>query len=230
VSIAAGFWSRALDFVFPPRCVACRSFGSFLCEACLASTPRADGLRCYRCWQPGRADYCLSCYAHPPSFRGLRSAFVYSGASRAAVHALKFDGVSALVPAMAAPMVEILEHWSPQVDVIVPVPLGGMRKRVRGYNQAELLAREISRGTGLAVDTGLLRRARSTPPQARQADARARRRNIAGAFEADRRATHRNVLLVDDVVTTGATMDACSRTLLDAGAKAVFCLTFTREH
>ncbi len=144
------------------------------------------------------------------------------------MHALKFQGVSALAPVMSAPMVGVLESWSPPVDAIVPVPLGGMRKRVRGYNQAELLAGELSRTTQIPMNGRLLRRKRPTPPQVHQTDALGRRRNVKDAFEV-RGTAGGAVLLVDDVTTTGATLDACARALLEAGAEAVFCLTFARE-
>jgi ComF family protein len=105
-----------------------------------------------------------------------------------------------------------------------------MRKRVRGYNQSELLAREVSRSTGIAVESKSLVRARATPPQARQVGYHARLANIEDAFApGTRKVQGSNVLLVDDVMTTGATLGACARVLLDAGAGQVFALTYARE-
>lgn len=191
--------------------------------------PRAEPPRCYRCWYPGRSDSCLVCYQHPPAYEGLRAAFSYTGAARKAVHSLKFDGLAAIAPVMAKEMALTFEAWDPPVDMIVPVPLDGMRRRTRGYNQAELLSRELSRLTGIPSDAGLVRRVRRTPSQVRQANAMARRRNVAGAFGAGRRAIGGGVLLVDDVCTTGATVDACSRALMENGADAVYCLVFARD-
>lgn len=125
-----------------------------------------------------RAVYCSDCNRFPRSFTALRSAFSYEGVAKAAVHVLKFDGVSALAPAMARPMADALKLWSQTVDVVVPVPLGWVRRRNRGYNQAELLAREVARLTGLPIETGALRRVRQTASQARQPDEEARLRNI----------------------------------------------------
>ena len=226
---AATIWSRALDIVFPPRCVGCREFGAFICDACMTEAPRAEGERCERCWTPGRTEACRACYQHPPAFRATRSVFVFTGTARAAVLALKFGGVSALAPTMAAPMNEALDRWSPPVDLVVPVPLGGLRARTRGYNQARLLAREVARLSGLPFEPSCVRRRTNTPAQSQQPDADARRKNIDNAFEPGRKRPSGRVLLIDDVTTTGSTLDACARALLDGGAKDVYCLTFARE-
>lgn len=220
--------NRALDLVFPPRCVSCGTFGSFLCDDCLSSSPRADGERCDRCWTPLAAGECTTCRTHPPEFAGLRSAFVYGGAPKQAVRAFKFSGVSSLAPTMAYPMIHVVREWQPPVDAIVPVPLASMRGRTRGYNQSELLAREISRATGILLIGNAVKR-RATSAQSRQANADARRRNVAGAFTPTGKPVPSNVLLVDDVAATCATLDACTRALLAGGAKRVFCLTFARE-
>ena len=158
------------------------------------------------------------------------AAYRHDGAVRSAVHALKYRGVSAVASVMAAPMAELLVKWSPGVAAIVPVPLFGARGRLRGYNQSELLARGVARLTGLPLEAKVLRRRRATPPQVRQPDEESRRSNLDSAFAADgRRAEGRSFLLIDDVMTTGATLDACARVLMDAGSGAVFALTFARE-
>lgn len=225
----AALLSRALDAVFPPRCVGCREFGTYICDRCLAESPRSAGSRCQRCWSPGREDSCLACYRHRPAFENLRAAFAYNGAPRDAVRALKFHGVSAIAPTMAAHMHQTLRDWSPPIDAIVPVPLWPTRRRTRGYNQSDLLARELSRSSGLPLETRALRRARNTQPQTEQPDASARRRNVAGAFTPGKRPLTGSALLIDDVTTTGATVDACTRALLEGGATHVYALTFARE-
>jgi ComF family protein len=172
---------------------------------------------------------CTACDRHLPAFAGLRSAFSYGGPARNAVLALKFRGVSSLAPEMARPMADALARWVPAVDVVVPVPLGWLRRRTRGYNQSALLAREVCRSSGLPLETRALRRARQTPPQAQQAGEESRRRNIEAAFALGPRPVGGSVLLIDDVATTGATLDACTRVLLEGGASAVYALTFARE-
>jgi ComF family protein len=240
VSGALGqLWLRTLGVLYPARCVGCGRFGEFMCEECLDSAPRAIGSRCGRCWMSLRKPFggsgsrpdgtCAACDRHLPAFAGLRSAFGYEGLARSAVLTLKFQGVSALAPEMARPMVDALARWVPAVDVVVPVPLGWLRRRIRGYNQSALLAREVCRSHGLPLETRALRRARQTPPQAQQPDADARRRNIEAAFVLGPRPVGGSVLLIDDVATTGATLDACARVLLEGGASEVFGLTFERE-
>ena len=150
---------------------------------------------------------------------------------REAVHALKYNHLSALARPMGEMMAVYLEAEALPVDMVVPVPLFGRRQRLRGYNQSALLAREVARiGRGLPLAERGLARRRDTPPQARSVDAEARRRNVVGAFGGERRLVEgRRVLLIDDVMTTGATLDACGRALRQAGAASVWALTFARE-
>jgi len=229
-SLLSVAWRRTLDLVFPPRCVGCRSFGSFLCSHCLATTPRAQPPRCPVCWMPGAGDVCGRCRSQPFAFEAARCPFVYDGAAREAVHALKYQGVSAVAEVMARAMAECLEEWRPPATALVPAPLTGGRRRSRGYNQSEMLARELSRLSGLPVATGVLLRRRGAPPQARAADEAARHANVADAFAVRQRdALAGPLLLVDDVMTSGATLDACARALRGAGHGPVHALTFARE-
>ena len=107
--------------------------------------------------------------------------------------------------------------------------MAGCGERTRGYNQSELLASEIARASGLPLERRALRRTRRTAPQSRQPDAASRRENVRGAFGPGSRPVSGNVLLIDDVSTTGATLDACAQALLASGATAVYALTFARE-
>jgi len=223
-------FEKALDLVFPPRCAACDAFGAFLCERCIAGAIRAGSPRCPRCWMPKeREAECWRCRARHPAFSSVRSVFVYDGAARESVHAIKFRGISALAPIMGGLMAEQLQWWRPAVEAIIPVPLSGHRRRMRGYNQSELLAREVAQLIGVPLETRALVRRRATAPQARQPGEQARRRNVVGAFRAGTRLPFGGILLIDDVVTTGATLDACARVLLEEGAGPVFALTFARE-
>jgi ComF family protein len=126
-------------------------------------------------------------------------------------------------------MAKLLIEWDPPAQAIVPVPLSGRRRRLRGYNQSYLLAEEVSRLTRIPLAGTALVRRRSTPPQVRQMGEDARRRNVAGAFGPGRRMPIGGVLLIDDVVTTGATIEACARVLISEGGGPVFALTFARE-
>ena len=235
-SLLSAAWERTLDLVFPRRCVGCGVFGAFLCPECLAATPRARPPRCPGCWmsQAGRpagdAELCERCRVGRPAFKAARCPFVYAGAAREAVHALKYDGLSAIAGTMAEAMAGSLAEWRPPATALVPVPLAARRRRSRGYNQSELLARELSRLCGLPVSGGLLVRRKATTPQALAADEAARRANVEGVFAAGPKAGPAGaLLLVDDVMTSGATLDACARALVAAGHGPVYALTFARE-
>jgi ComF family protein len=154
---------------------------------------------------------------------------VYEAAAREAIHALKYKGVSALATAMARAMVETLSEWAPPVETIVPVPLTGHRRRLRGYNQSQLLAREVARFTGLPLELRAIARRRSGAPQVSQPDRESRRRNVDDAFAPGSKRIEGGVLLIDDVMTTGATLNACARVLVSAGAGPVFAVTFARD-
>ena len=145
------------------------------------------------------------------------------------MHALKYRGVLGLAPVMAQAMVTVLGEWAPPVEVIVPVPLAGHRRRLRGYNQSALLGKEIARLTGLTLNQKALVRRRSGVPQVGQPDRESRRRNVAEAFSLGHRRVRGGVLIIDDVITTGATLDACARVLMEGGAASVFALTFARD-
>jgi ComF family protein len=220
---------RALDLVFPPRCVSCNSFDALICDRCRAEMVPADGPRCQTCWMPidPKAD-CRRCWARRPRLRAVRSAFVYENAARDAVLALKFRGLSSVAPLLAQSMAEVLSDWRPPVESIVPVPLSGRRRRIRGYNQSELLAGEVSRLSGITLNRRALIRRRDTTAQARTSGDE-RWQNVADAFRPAKGMPTGSVLLVDDVITTGATLEACARVLVSAGAAAVFALTFARE-
>lgn len=225
----------ALDLLFPPRCVLCGRHGAALCDACTSALPRADPPRCPRCWSPQRpGSGCRRCdesASGGPALAGLRSPYVFQGGARELVHALKYHYHSALASPMGELMARYLRGGSLPADLLAPVPLHPHRQRARGYNQSFLLAREVSRRLDLPLAAAALVRRNDTPPQARASEADARRRNVAGAFDCRPGAVAgRRVLVVDDVTTTGATLDACARALLaKGGASSVWALTFARE-
>jgi len=220
----------ALDLLYPLRCVLCEKHGSFLCQACEESLPRADGRRCDVCWLPMRGAACEACAEHPTANTRLRSVYRYEGGVRTLVHAFKFRGQSSLAKTLAARLAAAYGGHGLEVDVLVPVPLSAARKRGRGYNQAALLAHELSREIGVPV-VGTLRKTRNAPPQTQSATAEERRSNVIGAFGVERpdEVAGRRVLLIDDVATTGATLNACAAELLEAGAGEVSGLTLARE-
>jgi ComF family protein len=230
-------WSRigraALDLVFPPRCAVCGRGGSFLCDACREALPLALPPRCPTCWQRLRGSApCQDCGGHRPAFTGVRAACAFDGPARDLVHALKYKHFRALAQPMALLMARCLREHSVPADVLVPVPLHPVRRRVRGYDQSVLLARELGKAAGLPVAERAIVRRRATPPLARGLGASERRQSVEGAFAVrgdQPEAGSRRVLLIDDVTTTGATLDACARALLAGGVTSVWALTFARE-
>jgi len=179
---------------------------------------------------PQAGAFCPHCDLHPAAFDALRSVFRYEAEVRRLVHDFKFRNCSALAEALAAPMSEVARAPALTADLVVPVPLSTRNERERGYNQASLLARRIGGSLGLPVVAALIR-VRPARPQSLTSDAFERRRNVEGAFAARRPdlLEDRAVLLVDDVATTGATLDACARALRAAGALYVGAITLARE-
>ncbi len=232
---AARLVNAAIDLLFPKRCVGCDREGAFLCQECLAELPLLEPPFCFICGQPGRLmmRLCPGCWERPLEIDGIRAPYRMEGAIRQAVHALKYQYVRALSPDMGRLLAEFIAaspDLSGPADVLVPVPLHPRRERNRGYNQSLLLARETGKAVGLPVEDGALRRSRHTPSQARSASQKERRANVAEAFVAEAAlAQGRRILLIDDVCTTGATLEACAIALKEAGAASVWGLTLARE-
>jgi ComF family protein len=220
----------ALDLLYPPHCAVCGTNGSLLCDACLAGLPRAIGERCDVCWKPVHESGRCSCSDGPLAFTKLRSALRYGGEVRRLILAFKFAGQSSLTECLTRPLLQTYKTHGLSAGVIVPVPMTGLGRRLRGYNQAALLANELSKLTGVPYAEALSR-LRSVREQARSATAEERRRNVVGAFAVRRvgDVAGKTVVLIDDVATTGATLDACARELLAAGAASVSALTLARE-
>ena len=145
------------------------------------------------------------------------------------VHGLKYRGLRAGAPDMGRLLAAFFESSPMPADVIIPVPLHRRSLRDRGYNQSELLGIELSKRTGRPMETRLLSRVRSTPPQVSMAGDEERRRNVEGAFDCGSDVGGKRVLLVDDVVTTGSTMSACGAALRQSGAGAVSGLALARQ-
>jgi len=228
-----GAGTLLLDAVIPRRCGLCGRFDTFLCPDCSARLPAAAPPRCPTCWSiPGPRGACRTCatvLVH--SLAGVRARYRLEDGARRLVHALKYEGLSALSEPMGALLAPSLAAWGIPPDLIAPVPLHPGRERRRGFNQAALLARSLGEHAGVPVAERLLRRTRATAAQVRSGGVEARRANVAGAFAVAEagRTSGRTVLLVDDVCTTGATLRACADALRAAGARSVYGLTFAHE-
>ena len=220
LSAALAAWAGDLAaFALPQRCPGCGVPAlpeRLLCEACRAAIPRVSFALCAHCLARGREP--AGCNAHPG--RDVWPAWLYDERAASVVHALKYEGRRGLAPGLAAELARVAPP-APRADLVMAVPLHSARRRERGYNQAGLLAEALAESIGVPWLEGAIERARDTRPQARL-DPRSRRANVAGAFRVRNpgRLEGRTILLVDDVVTTGATFEACLEALGHAGARA----------
>jgi len=177
--------------------------------------------------QPG-AELCDECTTYMPVYSSLRSWGTYEGTLRTAVQRLKYHSDIGLSEILAKPLTGLLCDLNWQVDFVTAVPLSSKRRRQRGYNQAALLAHWVGLAAGLPFHPNALLRLRDTTSQV-GLHANQRRQNVAGAFQARPTTTSgKNILIIDDVTTTGATMQACSQALLAAGASQIYGLTLAR--
>ncbi len=221
----------ALDFIFPKYCVGCGKEGAFLCRTCLKTTNRILPPICPKCGRPQPSGVlCPDCITWSSCIDGIRSPFRFEGVIREAVHQLKYRNLRAISETLAEFLYEYFMNLPLPVDVIVPVPLHPKRLRERGYNQSGLIASNLGKLIDLPFIDNSLKRQRNTLSQARTASVSERKKNIEGAFTCDNGIIYnKRVLLVDDVSTSGTTLDACAGALKDAGAVSVWGLTVARE-
>jgi ComF family protein len=239
--LAGGVLRRAADALLPPACFACGepvAQQGLLCAACFPRFRLIGPPLCHCCGLPfahaaeaGEGGLCPACLEHPPAYDRARAAWLYDDASKPVLLAFKYGDRTDLAPAFARAMAAAGATLLAEADVVAPVPLHRARLIGRRYNQAALLAHALGAIAGRPVAPTLLVRTRATAPLA-DLSARARRRALAGAIAVSPRLAGRvrgaRVLLLDDVLTSGATADACATALLAAGAAGVDVLTTAR--
>ncbi len=236
---AANFGRGLLDILLPPRCLGCSSVLAgevALCAPCWSQVRFIEAPCCASCGRPFDFAFsdngqCVSCFARPPLFQTARAVLVHEGKGRDLVHAFKYSDRLDAAQTFGLWMTRAGAAQCQDADFVIPVPLHWTRFLRRRFNQAAELARVIGHLSGRPVKVHLLKRKRATPSQV-GLSARARRRNVAGAFTLSRGAQDiirgRRVVLVDDVMTTGATLEACTRLLVSAGVARVDVLTLSR--
>jgi ComF family protein len=216
------------DVVFPPVCASCKSLGGLLCSQCKAEIKWVMEPVCPKCGRPHTSvTYpCHICQEHPLPLQQIRAATFYAGPVAEVLKQFKYGGYFGLAQPLGNLMLAAWPRWQCPVDLVVPIPLHTARQRERGYNQSELLARFLERHLDWQVETAALKRSRRTRPQVGLNNVE-RQANVRGAFIADPALVRgRQILLIDDVHTTGATLVAAAEVLLAAGAKLVsaYCL------
>ena len=227
-----------LDLVLPPLCLACRkpvAQQGGLCGDCWGGIHFLDEPCCMRCGHPfASVDQagmeCGACLQDPPAFERARAAFRYDDASKGLVLSFKHADRPGLARYVTPWMARAAAPLLAEADLLVPVPLHPLRLLHRRYNQAALLANALSRRSGVRCIPDLLRRTRRTPPQGKLGRA-AREQNVKGAVKLAKTidlVREKRILLVDDVLTTGATLGECVRVLRQSGAAAVDVVTLAR--
>ena len=231
-SAKVGSWlaEGLLASLFPPHCLLCQSATAgldILCQGCLDSLPQLTGARCHRCQEPladPGADLCRTCGTQNRGFDLARALGPYEGSWGRLVCALKYGREKAVARFLASRLAQYVEHEDAfgKVDAITFVPMTRTELKTRGFNQSLLLAHQFAKLVGVPVRR-LMEKGRSTQPQV-ALSAKERRRNLHGAFRL-LRAGEGSILLVDDIFTTGSTVDECGRLLKNGGYGAVYVLT-----
>lgn len=211
---------------FPPACLLCQAPNGHLCEPCLADLPWLPEACCPVCALPTPAGtLCGHCLKEKPAFARTQAIFSYAFPVDRLIQRLKYREHLALAPRLGAVMAQRLRHGQP--DIWLPMPLHANRLKERGFNQAVEIARELSAQTGVPMQAAWATRVRDTPPQA-GLKREARRKNLRGAFACSEKVADLHVGIVDDVMTTGSTLDALAAALKQAGAKEVSCAVIAR--
>jgi ComF family protein len=224
-----------VDLLFPPHCVACQRLGAWLCDDCLAKIETISPPVCERCGLPLAStqdpQLCAPCRTKPHQLDRLLASAFHSGPLRTAIHQFKYEDFQSLAGPLGSLMAEgwaRLAPGGPEPDVLVPIPLHPRRQRQRGYNQATLLARELGSRLGRPIDEATLIRTKATAPQV-DLNARERQENVRDAFACrNDNLSGQQVMLVDDVCTTGATLESAAVALQSIGARSIWAYTLAR--
>ncbi|PIP47218.1 MAG: amidophosphoribosyltransferase [Deltaproteobacteria bacterium CG_4_8_14_3_um_filter_51_11] len=240
-----GFKKAFLDLIFPPRCPLCDRFidsklssyeGTDFCSECVSSFKPVTSPHCTVCWVPMKGNIdenhlCGACADNRPVYKEAAAPFIYEGLIADAIHQLKYGKKTHLAKSLGPFMASLAKTWITCKGglITMPVPLHSKRLRERGFNQSLLLARQVAGALNLELDYLSLRRIRHTSPQM-ALGMKERHENVKEAFEvvAREKCKGRIILLIDDVATTGTTLNECAKALMAAGASEVFCLTLAK--
>ena len=233
ISLARDCWAGLLDLIYPPCCLVCNvDSDDYLCAKCLESIEIITQPVCRRCGLPTEDYTCLECKERDWFFAMARSAAAYDGALRDALHIFKYTPQPALADPLAQLMVRCLRdtRMMGRFDLVVPIPIHSSRMLERGFNQAEELARRFCGCINAPMNAKVLYKQKKTKHQA-NLPREQRLINLNGTFVVRNADTikGKRILLVDDVMTTGSTLNEASRVLISAGAREVFAYTLARS-
>jgi ComF family protein len=221
--------SKINQILLPPTCVLCGDHAqqNLVCGRCEADLPWHDGLQCPVCALPtGTGETCGNCLKSPPAFDATHALLAYQFPISTVLQRYKYSGFLAVAHMMGALFARKL-HGTPPPDLIVPMPLHPSRLKERGFNQAVEIGRVLSRRLNIPLDNGLAKRMRATPPQANLAF-KERHRNVRGVFSCEPRLAGMRIALLDDVMTTGASLNALAQAAKQTGAARVECWVVAR--
>lgn len=231
---SGNLFSKLINLIPIAVCVGCKRAGQPFCGRCYRELQWIEEPVCAICgidhrWRDD--DRCFVC-RHTARYVQIRSAVWFEGAIREAVHNLKYKNQFGVATVLGGLLVDRWAYWQLSADLIVPIPLHPDREKIRGYNQAELLARHLAKAVDYPLELNALFRQRATAQQV-SLKGEARQNNVEDAFVAHpAKVRGKRILLIDDVCTTGATLNAAAFTLLNAGAQAIFayCVARTPLH
>ena len=234
-----------LDWIYPPRCIACRTLFSpfhgrsrpWLCDECRCLFEAISEAYCSRCGSPVKGqnicDICHNCRGRHFYFASHRAAFIYEETLRDLMHHIKFRSQRQLAQGLGELFAEVAAEWDHLVKVkkaayIVPIPLHPSKKRMRGFNQAEVMARPLSKALNIPIAADMLKRVRKTAPQS-GLSAASREQNLEEAFRYNKKYgdSPACILLLDDIYTSGATMNACAKTLMENNTQEIHAISLS---
>ena len=223
--------NEVIKLIFPAVCISCGKFGDFICVDCEKKLSRLLPPICQRCGKPeSSAQYCPECWRKQSDLSGIRSVFIFEGIIRTAVHELKYYHLRAISSLLGEYMAIYYRDNALSCDYLIPVPLHPKRFGQRGYNQSELLTAKMSEITGVPMLNDAIVRVIDNEPQARTVSVEERRHNVENVFSCKNSLVRgKEVMIVDDVCTSGATLEACAKSLIGGGAKKAFGITLARE-
>lgn len=218
-----------MDWVYPPVCGGCGRKGARWCAECRSRVVPIAPPLCDLCgWRLDRYGDCAFCRHSHLRLDGARSWAYFQDPLKNAIHRLKYRGDISLGEALSEPLPAVLRQAGWSVDLITPIPLNLARQAERGYNQAALLAQPLALAVSIPYRPGAIKKIRATPSQVGLSRTE-RRENLRDVFRADEKlVSGKRILLVDDIMTTGATLSACAKSLYAAGALGVYGLTLAR--